>query len=128
MRKRLESLNAHVPRRRFLQSALAAGVLHAGPSLNFGAGYPSRKPYKIIDIHAHDYPIEYLELLDSFGGSETGTAISRNCFASKEPADLEFRFRVMGEAGIDMQVLSVPPQFPYSANEQHGVGGARRRT
>jgi predicted TIM-barrel fold metal-dependent hydrolase len=125
MRKRLESLNAHVPRRRFLQSALAAGVLNAGPSLNFGAASPSPKPSKIIDIHAHYYPIEYLELLDSFGGSETGTAISRNCFASNEPADLEFRFRVMDEAGIDMQVLSVPPQFPYFANEQHGVEAAR---
>jgi predicted TIM-barrel fold metal-dependent hydrolase len=125
MGKILESMNAHVPRRGFLQSFLAASLLNAASSLNLSAASPSPKPSKIIDIHAHYYPIEYLELLDSFGGSETGTAISRNCFASKTPGDLDFRFRVMDEAGIDMQVLSVPPQFPYFANEQHGVEAAR---
>jgi 6-methylsalicylate decarboxylase len=125
MRKPLEPLNAHVPRRKFLQSVAAAGILNAAPSLSLNLSRPSPQPSKIIDIHAHYYPLEYLELLDSFGGSETGTAISRNCFASQSPGDLEFRFRVMQEAGIDMQVLSVPPQFPYFASEEHGVQAAR---
>src|ERR1700693_1860530 len=125
MRKLQESLNAHVPQRKFLQSVAAAGILNAAPSLKLTALPASPQPAKIIDIHAHYYPVEYLELLDSFGGSETGTAISRNCFANQLPGDLEFRFRVMEEAGIDMQVLSVPPQFPYFADEQHGVQAAR---
>src|ERR1700687_4714084 len=124
MRKISESLRAHVPRRRFLQSFAAAGLLNAAPSLNLSAAPASPHPSKVIDIHAHYYPIEYLELLDSFGGSETGTAISRNCFASKAPGALEFRFRVMDDAGVDMPVLSVPPQFPYFASEQHGVQAA----
>jgi aminocarboxymuconate-semialdehyde decarboxylase len=115
----------HVPRRRFLQSFLAAGVLNAGPAGKLGELTLSEKTARVIDIHAHYYPVEYLELIDRFGGSETGTAISRNCLASQAPADLEFRFRVMEEAGIDLQVLSVPPQFPYFENEQHGVAAAR---
>jgi predicted TIM-barrel fold metal-dependent hydrolase len=125
MRKIPKSLSGHVPRRRFLQSVAAAGLLNAAPSLNLSAASASPQPSKVIDIHAHYFPVEYLELLDSFGGSETGTAISKNCFASKSPGDLEFRFRVMDEAGIDMQILSVPPQFPYFADEQHGVQAAR---
>jgi 6-methylsalicylate decarboxylase len=124
MRKLPKPLNASVPRRKFLQSVAAAGILNAAPSLNLTALPASPQPSKVIDIHAHYYPVEYLELLDSFGGSETGTAISKNCFASQSPGDLEFRFRVMDEAGIDMQVLSVPPQFPYFASEEHGVQAA----
>ena len=31
----------------------------------------------------------------------------------------------MAEAGIDMQVLSVPPQFPYLEKEQNAVEAAR---
>ncbi|MFY9527487.1 MAG: amidohydrolase family protein [Candidatus Acidiferrales bacterium] len=118
-------INGQVPRRTFLQSVLAAGILNAGPSLNLKESPRVEKISKTVDIHAHYYPIEYLDLLDRFGGSETGTAISRNCFADKVPGDLEFRFRVMDEAGIDMQVLSVPPQFPYLENEQNAVEATR---
>ncbi|HUY14012.1 MAG TPA: amidohydrolase family protein [Terriglobia bacterium] len=85
----------------------------------------TRKVSKTIDIHAHYFPTEYLDLLDRFGGSETGTAIARNCLAGKEDGDLEARFRVLEEAGIDMQVLSIPPQAPYFENEQQGMEAAR---
>ena len=116
---------AELPRRRFLQSAVAAGMLNVVPKLTWAESPSPEKPAKTVDIHAHYFPVEYLDLLDSFGGSETGSAISRNCYATKAPADLEFRFRVMDEAGIDMQVLSVPPQFPYLDSEQHAVQAAR---
>jgi 6-methylsalicylate decarboxylase len=120
-----ESKRAQVPRREFLQSFLAAGLLNAGSPLNLTEPSRAEKISKTIDIHAHYFPTEYLDLLDRFGGSETGSAIARNCFAGKAPGDLDFRFRVMDEAGIDMQVLSVPPQCPYLANEQHAAEAAR---
>jgi len=120
-----ESKVSQLPRRTFLQSFVAAGIVNAAPSLHLGVPSRAANTSKTIDIHAHYYPVEYLDLLDRFGGSETGSAISRNCFADKSAGDLEFRFRVMDEAGIDMQVLSVPPQFPYLENEQHGLEAAR---
>ncbi len=117
---------AQLPRRAFLQSCLAAGMLNAGSRLKLTELPGTAKASsKIVDIHAHYFPVEYLDLLDRYGGSETGSAISRNCFAGKVQGDLDFRFRVMEEAGIDMQVLSVPPQFPYLENEQHAAEAAR---
>jgi 6-methylsalicylate decarboxylase len=122
---RLQPQTSHVPRRRFLQSCIAGALLTARPARNLLAPARGETTSKIIDIHAHYFPIEYLDLLDHFGGSETGSAISRNCFADKMPSDLDFRFRVMEEAGIDMQILSVSPQFPYLEKEQNAVGAAR---
>jgi 6-methylsalicylate decarboxylase len=117
--------NSQVPRRRFLQSCFAAGLLNAGSKLDLPKPPEEGKTSSIIDIHAHYFPVEYLDLLDRYGGSETGSAISRDCLAGKASGDLQFRFRVMEEAGIDLQVLSVPPQFPYLENEQHAVEAAR---
>lgn len=31
-----------------------------------------------VDVHAHVYPVDYLDMLDRFGGAEVGTAIARN--------------------------------------------------
>jgi aminocarboxymuconate-semialdehyde decarboxylase len=118
-------MNAHVPRRTLLQSFLAAGILNTGSSLKLDTLPRPGTNSSAVDIHAHYFPAEYLDMLDRFGGSETGTSISRNCLAGKIPGDLDYRFRVMAEAGIDMQVLSVPPQFPYLEKEQNAVEAAR---
>ncbi len=117
--------NTQFPRRRFLQSSLAAGILTAGPLPTMAQSIRADKTFKTIDIHAHYFPSEYLDTLDRFGGSETGTAIAKTFHAGKEDGDLEARFRVLGEAGIDMQVLSVLPQAPYFESEQHSVEAAR---
>jgi predicted TIM-barrel fold metal-dependent hydrolase len=124
--------NAPVPRRNFLQFSLAAGILSSGPALGLGQSSPrGQSPHrerasKVIDIHAHYFPTEYLDLLDRFGGTPAGTTpLSRDCFAGKAPGDLEYRFRVLDEAGIDVQILSVPPQLPYFANQSNGVEAAR---
>src|ERR1700677_2420304 len=40
--------------------------------------YLSAAPHKLrIDVHAHIYPPEYLDLLDNMGGGGTGTHIAR---------------------------------------------------
>ena len=78
-----------------------------------------------IDVHAHYFPTEYLDLLDRFGGSQVGTAIARNFLAGKEPKELEARFRMMDDAGVDMQMLSVGPQLPYFEEEAHAAEAAR---
>lgn len=78
-----------------------------------------------IDVHAHYFPTEYLDLLDRSGGSQVGTAIARGLLAGKEPGDLAARFRMMDEAGVDLQILSVSPQLPYFDDESHAVEAAR---
>ena len=78
-----------------------------------------------IDMHAHYFPVRYLDLLDRLGGSQVGTAIARNFLAGKEPADLEARFGMMDDAGVDLQVLSVSPQSPYFRDEQSALEAAR---
>ncbi|MGH9357080.1 MAG: amidohydrolase family protein [Terriglobia bacterium] len=117
--------DAQVPRRRFLQFSLAAGILPAGAPLPMAQPVRANKNFKTIDVHAHYFPSEYLDMLDRFGGSVTGTAIARTFHAGKEDGELEFRFRVLDEAGIDLQILSVLPQAPYFESEPHGVEAAR---
>lgn len=78
-----------------------------------------------VDVHAHVYPVNYLDMLDRFGGTEVGTAIARNLHADQTPEDLERRVAMMDRAGVDIQVLSVSPQGPYFSNSEHAVEAAR---
>jgi aminocarboxymuconate-semialdehyde decarboxylase len=79
-----------------------------------------------IDVHAHCYPTEYLDLLDRYGGSPCGTDAARNLRADNTPADLDARFRMMDAAGVDRQVLSMAPQLPYFDDAARAVDAARR--
>lgn len=78
-----------------------------------------------IDVHAHLYPVAYLDLLDRFGGSGVGTAIARGLHADNTQDDLDRRLAMMNKAGVDVQVLSVSPQDPYFSNADQGVEAAR---
>jgi aminocarboxymuconate-semialdehyde decarboxylase len=78
-----------------------------------------------IDVHSHYFPTEYLDLLDSFGGSQTGTAIAKHFLAGKDPGDLDARFRMLSDAGIDLQILSASPQVPYFKDPAKAVEAAR---
>jgi len=81
-----------------------------------------------IDVHGHYFPIEYLDMLDRFGGGGTGTAIARNApkpGGSGSPAELRARFEMMDRAGVQMQVLSAAPQLPYFENRQNAIDAAR---
>lgn len=76
-----------------------------------------------IDIHAHYFPSEYLDLLQHLGSTAAGEA--RMMQAGAAPRELDARFELMDGTGIDVQVLSVSPQQPYVDREADAVAAAR---
>lgn len=76
-----------------------------------------------IDIHAHYFPQEYLDLLERSGSH--GTGIGRNQLAGRDAAALEARFQMMDTAGVDRQILSVGPQVPYFEDPRLSTEAAR---
>ena len=67
---------------------------------------------KVIDTHAHVYPAKYLDFLEQIGVDPDSTAIARDMNASDEDEQMAARLRMMGQAGVDVQVLSATPQLP----------------
>jgi len=78
-----------------------------------------------IDIHAHYFPLEYLDRLDAYGGSHVTGLIRRMKLGSADFSGLEDHFRNMDRSKVDMQVLSVSGQLPYFAKERDAVDAAR---
>lgn len=76
-----------------------------------------------IDLHAHLWNVDYLDLVQSFGRIDTPT--QRNRGATMSPGDIEKRFAMMDRAGVAIQVLSVSPQAPHFAEKAHAVAAAR---
>jgi aminocarboxymuconate-semialdehyde decarboxylase len=76
-----------------------------------------------VDIHAHYFPNEYLEVLVRHGSSATGIARGRGAGGTQK--ELQARLALMDAAGVDMQVLSASPQLPYFQQETHAVAAAR---
>jgi predicted TIM-barrel fold metal-dependent hydrolase len=76
-----------------------------------------------LDIHAHYFPNEYLDLLERFG--RAAARGSRGLLAGKDPADLEARFQMMERAGVDRQVLSVGPLVPAFEDAGQAMAAAR---
>ena len=79
---------------------------------------------RCIDVHAHLWTDEYLDLAESYGKSDTGTQRGRGAGTGQK--EIEKRFATMEAAGVDLQVLSVSPQFPHFENQQHAINGARK--
>jgi len=75
-----------------------------------------------IDVHAHYWTDDYLDLLVDLG--KTDTAVSRNLGAGGA-AELDARLRLMDQAAVEMQVLSASPQLPYGENREKAVKVAR---
>jgi aminocarboxymuconate-semialdehyde decarboxylase len=71
----------------------------------------------IVDVHAHCFPTEYLDLIERHGSR--GAANARNRQAGNTKEDLEARFGMMDRAGIELQVLSCSPQAPYFEEKAH---------
>ena len=121
-----------VDRRDFLKvTSGGVATMLAGTSIlgvrqtAFAAGAPDKLR---IDVHGHYFPTDYLDLLDRFGGGETGTAIARKApmpGGSGSAAELEARFEMMDRAGVQMMVLSAAPQLPYFENRQNAITAAR---
>jgi len=61
-----------------------------------------------IDVHAHYWTEDYLDLLVDLGKPDAGDARG---LGAGDGAELEARLRLMDRAGIAMQVLSPAPQL-----------------
>jgi aminocarboxymuconate-semialdehyde decarboxylase len=63
-----------------------------------------------IDVHAHYWTDDYLDLLVDLGKADAGAARG---IGAGGGAELAARLRLMDRAGVQMQVLSACPQSPY---------------
>jgi predicted TIM-barrel fold metal-dependent hydrolase len=75
-----------------------------------------------IDVHAHYWTDDYLDLMAGLGKTDTGTQRGLGAGDGKE---LDARLRLMDRAGVAMQVLSASPQLPYSDDRDQAVAAAR---
>ena len=100
-------------------SLAAAGLFCGVDPRRASAAGPLR-----IDLHAHLWNVDYLDLVQSFGRTDTPT--QRNRAATMAAGDIEQRFAMMDRAGVAIQVLSVSPQAPHFAEKAHAVEAARK--
>jgi predicted TIM-barrel fold metal-dependent hydrolase len=75
-----------------------------------------------IDVHAHYWTEDYLDLLVDLGKADAGAARGLGAGGG---AELEARLRLMDRAGMQMQVLSACPQMPYVEDAGKAAGAAR---
>jgi 6-methylsalicylate decarboxylase len=75
-----------------------------------------------IDVHAHYWTEDYLDLLVGLGKADTNGARGLGAGGGKE---LEARLRLMDRAGVEMQVLSAAPQQPYGDDADEASTAAR---
>jgi 6-methylsalicylate decarboxylase len=64
-----------------------------------------------IDVHAHYWTDDYLDLLVHLGKDDAGQARG---LGAGDDRELDDRLRLMERAGVELQVLSACPQMPYS--------------
>ncbi len=75
-----------------------------------------------IDVHAHYWTDDYLDLLIDLGKADAGQARGIGGGAG---ADLEARLRLMDRAKVDMQILSACPQVLYGEDADQATKAAR---
>lgn len=77
----------------------------------------------IIDVHAHLWSEEYLDLMDSLGREDL--AAHRGLGAGATTEELSARFEQLDQAGIERQILSVTPVAPHFRDRRSAVTAAR---
>jgi 6-methylsalicylate decarboxylase len=77
-----------------------------------------------VDVHAHLWSDDYLDLLETFGSTTTGA--HRGLGAGPGDEELKERFALMDSAGVDLQVLSATPASPHFEDEADATAAARR--
>jgi len=77
-----------------------------------------------IDVHAHVWTDDYLDLVQSFGKKDTG--VQRGKGAGPNDAEMEKRFAQMDASKVSMQILSICPQAPHFEDKAHAVAAARK--
>jgi predicted TIM-barrel fold metal-dependent hydrolase len=75
-----------------------------------------------IDVHAHYWTDDYLDLMVDLGRTDTATLRG---IGAGDGEEIEARLRLMDRAGVEMQVLSVSPQLPYAQDREKAVAAAR---
>jgi 6-methylsalicylate decarboxylase len=75
-----------------------------------------------IDVHAHYWTNDYLDLLIGLGKADAGAARG---IGAGGGAELEARLRLMDRAGVEIQVLSACPQTPYGQDAKKAARAAR---
>src|SRR5215472_2635406 len=78
-----------------------------------------------IDVHAHYFPLEYIDRLERYGASHvTGLVRTMNLgFAGS--SGIADHLRNMDASGVDLQILSISGQLPYFEKEAEAVDAAR---
>src|SRR5580700_9008450 len=74
-----------------------------------------------IDVHAHYWTQDYLDLLVDLGKADAGAGRG---IGGGGGAELEARLRLMDRAGVEMQVLSACPQSPYGEDADQAARAA----
>jgi predicted TIM-barrel fold metal-dependent hydrolase len=75
-----------------------------------------------IDVHAHYWTEDYLDLLADLGKANAGAVRG---IGAGGGAELDARLRLMDRAGVEMQVLSACPQLPYGEDGKKAARAAR---
>jgi aminocarboxymuconate-semialdehyde decarboxylase len=75
-----------------------------------------------IDVHAHYWTDDYLDLLVDLGKADAGAARG---IGAGGGADLDARLRLMERAAVEIQVLSACPQIPYFEDGKKAAAAAR---
>jgi 6-methylsalicylate decarboxylase len=75
-----------------------------------------------IDVHAHYWTDDYLDLLIDLGKADAGAARG---IGAGGAAEMEARLRLMDRAGVEIQVLSASPQTPYGEDKHKAAKAAR---
>jgi 6-methylsalicylate decarboxylase len=75
-----------------------------------------------IDVHAHYWTEDYLDLLVDLGKADAGQVRG---IGAGGGAELAARLRLMDRAGVQMQVLSACPQSPYGQDADKAAAAAR---
>ena len=101
----------------------AGSLTAAGLLLGAKLGAQAKKGMR-IDIHAHVWTDDYLNLTQSYGNTDTGT--QRGKGAGLGQAEMDKRFALMEANQVEMQILSICPQAPDFDNKEQAVNAARK--
>ena len=77
-----------------------------------------------IDVHAHYWTGDYIDLLVDLGQA---AAVMARGIGTGGGTELEARLRLTDRAGVEMQVLSACPQLPYGQDGQKAARGGQVR-